>query len=164
MNDYQKSIMVNRSINEVYGAITEHISDWWSNDLAGAAAHAGDSFTIAFGKTQKTFDIVEAIPNEQVVWKCVKAYINNPSLQNKAEWVGTKIIWRLSAAGQSTALTFLHEGLNQSFECYELCEAGWDMFLASLQAYLTTGKGSPFLKSAGNKDREEKKKPADLIS
>ncbi len=150
MNDYQKSLTINKPIGEVYAAITEHISDWWSNDLTGATARTGDSFTISFGKTRKTIDIVEATPNEQVVWTCVKAYIDMASLANKAEWVGTKQIWTLSAADQGTTLAFLHEGLNQSVECYEVCEAGWDTFLASLQAYLTTGKGSPFLKNAGN--------------
>ncbi len=150
MNDYQKSITVNKPVSEVFTAITEHISDWWSNDLTGAAANAGDSFTIAFGETRKTFNIEAAVPNEKVVWKCVKAYINNPSLQNKAEWVGTKMVWTFNADDQSTMVTFLHEGLNANMECYKLCEAGWDMFLASLRAYLTTGKGSPFLKAAGN--------------
>lgn len=157
MNDYQKSITVNKPIRDVYAAITEHISDWWSNDLSGAAARAGDSFAIAFDETRKTFDIVEAIPGKQVVWKCVKAYIDMPSLKNKAEWVGTKLIWTISVADQGTTLTFLHEGLNPSFECYNMCEAAWDTFLASLQAYLTTGKGAPFLKAAGNKEQEEKK-------
>jgi hypothetical protein len=152
MNDYQKSITVKKPISEVYAAITEHISDWWSNDLTGAAAHAGDSFTIAFGKTRKTFVIVEALSNKQIIWKCVKAYIDMASLKNKAEWVGTKLIWTLSAAGQNTTLAFLHEGLNQSFECYNVCESGWDTFLASLQAYLATGKGMPFLKAAGNEE------------
>jgi hypothetical protein len=47
-----------------------------------------------------------------------------PSLKNKAEWVGTKLIWTLSATDQGTTLTFLQEGLNQSFECYNVCEAG----------------------------------------
>ena len=151
MNDYQKSITVNKPISEVYAAITEHIADWWSNDFTGAAARAGDSFDIAFGETRKTFDIEAAVTNEQVVWKCVKAYINNTSLQNKAEWVGTKMIWTFKADDQSTTLTFLHEGLNKNLECYKLCEAGWDMFLASLQVYLTTGKGTPFLKANATK-------------
>ena len=164
MSDYQKSITVINPISEVYATITEHISDWWSNDLTGTATCAGDSFTISFGKTRKTMNIVEAIPNKQVVWKCVKAYIDMPSLENKAEWVGTRLIWTLSTADQSTTLTFLHEGLNQSFECYKVCEAGWDEFLASLQAFLTTGKGTPFLKAAGNEDWEEKKQLASLIS
>ena len=155
MNDYQKSLTVNKPVSEVYAAITEHIAAWWSNDLAGAAAHEGDSFNIAFNQTRKTFDIAEAIPNKQVIWKCVKAYIDMASLENKSEWVGTTLIWTMSVADKGTTLTFLHEGLNQSFQCYNVCEAGWDYFLASLQAYLETGKGTPHLK-----DAEEKVHPA----
>jgi uncharacterized protein YndB with AHSA1/START domain len=149
MNDYQKTLTVNKPISKVYAAITEHISNWWSNDLTGAAARVGNSFTISFGETRKTFDIAEVIPNKQVVWKCVKAHIDMASLKNKAEWVGTKLIWTLTATDQDTTLTFLHEGLNQNFECYNVCEAGWDYFIASLQVYLATGKGTPFLKAAG---------------
>jgi hypothetical protein len=147
MQDYKKTFTVNKLAADVYAAISLHIAHWWSNDLEGAAAHAGDSFTIAFGKTKKTFKIIEAIPNRLVVWECIKAYINNPSLENKAEWVGTKMIWTLNAAGQNTSVTFLHQGLNQKMECYDLCEAGWNMFLDSLQVYLTTGKGMPYLKT-----------------
>lgn len=148
MTDYQKSITVNKPASEVYAAITQHIADWWSNDLSGAAAHVGDSFNIAFGKTRKTFQIVEAVPNERVVWKCVKAHINMESLKNKAEWEGTLLYWTIAASGENTTLTLLHKGLNQSFECYEICEAGWNMFLTSLQLFLETGKGKPHLKAA----------------
>jgi len=146
--DYQKSITVNKPVGEVYTAITKHIADWWSNDLTGAAAQTGDSFSISFGETRKTFNIVEAKPDKMVVWKCVKAYIDMPSLKNKGEWVGTKVIWTLSKADEGTNLFILHEGLNQSFECYTVCESGWDEFLASLESYLVTGKGRPYLKPA----------------
>lgn len=146
MNNYQKSITVNKSADEVYAAITEHIADWWSDDLNGATAHTGDQYDIAFGKTQKTFSIIEAVPNERVLWQCNKAYIDMASLTNKAEWVGTKMIWTISANGQDTTLNFLHEGLNQSFECYNVCEAGWDFFIGSLHAFLTTGSGTPYRK------------------
>jgi uncharacterized protein YndB with AHSA1/START domain len=146
MNDYQKTISVNKPISEVYAALTEHIPEWWSNDFIGASAHAGDSFTIAFGKTIKTFDIVEAVPDDRIVWKCVKAHIDMASLKNKAEWVGTEIIWKLSVVENSTNVFFRHEGLNQYFECYEVCEAGWDQFLASFQACVTSGKGTPYIK------------------
>lgn len=146
MKDYQKTIMVNKSVSEVYAAITEHIPDWWSNDFKGSASNEGDNFIIAFGETRKTMLIEEAIPQKRVVWKCIKAYIAMPSLKNKAEWVGTKMIWTFVNADQGTTLHFLHEGLNQRFECYEICEAGWDEFLTSLEAFLQTGKGNPFLK------------------
>src|SRR6185436_5638255 len=100
--------------------------DWWSNDLTGTAVQTGDSFTIAFGKTQKTFNIIEATPAKQIIWECVKAYIANPTLNNKSEWVGTKMYWTLSGSGEGTIINFRHEGLTPAFECYDLCEAGWD--------------------------------------
>ena len=146
MNDYQKTITVNKPVNEVYSAITNHISDWWSNDLEGSTANAGDSFIIAFGETRKTMVIEEAIPQKRIVWKCVKAHIAMPSLKNKTEWMGTKMIWTFVGDNPHSTLHFLHEGLNERFECYEICEAGWDEFLSSLNTYLETGKGKPFLK------------------
>lgn len=147
MKDYQKTMTVNNPLNEVYAAITGHIADWWSNDLGGAACHAGDSFNIAFNQTRKTFEITEAIPDTQVVWKCTQAYIDMASLENKSEWVGATLIWAMDSAEQGVTLTFLHKGLNQNFQCYNVCEAGWDYFLGSLQAYLETGKGTPHLKA-----------------
>jgi hypothetical protein len=144
MNDYQKSFDINKPESEVNSALTEHISDWWSDDLTGSAKSSGDRFTISFGKTRKTMDVVSAVPDKQIIWKCVEAYIDMPSLKNKSEWVGTKLIWTLTTSDQhTTTLTFLHEGLNQNFECYEVCESAWNTFLASLKSYLTTGKGEP---------------------
>ena len=151
-SDYQKIIIVNKPVNGVYKAITEHISEWWSNDLTGNSAVKGDRFNIAFGETRKTFEIVEAIPNKLVVWNCVKAYIDMPDLKNKAEWEGTKLIWVFNVTDRATTLFFLHEGFNQSFECYSVCASGWDSFLASLAVYLDTGKGSPYLKNAFQRD------------
>ena len=147
MKDYQKTITVDKPVEEVYGAITEHIADWWSNDLSGAAVSTQDSFTISFGNTQKTINIVEAKPGQKIVWECTKAYIANPALSNKSEWEGTKMYWTLGKAGESSTIDFLHEGLNPTFECYNLCEAGWGQFLASLEAYINTGKGMPYKKA-----------------
>ena len=146
VSDYQKVMTVNKPVSEVYNAITSHIADWWSNDLTGTSANAGDSFTIAFGKTRKTFEVKDAIPNKFVVWNCVKAHIDAPSLKNKSEWVGTNLLWAFKEDGNNTTLNFTHEGLNKNLECYEICEAGWDQFLGSLETYLKTGKGLPYLK------------------
>jgi hypothetical protein len=147
MQDYQRTITVGKPADEVYAAITEHIADWWSNDLSGAAATTGDSFTISFGKTQKTFSIVDAQQGQQVVWACNKAYIAHPDLNNKSEWEGTKIYWGLGQSETGTTIDFLHEGLNPQFECYGLCEAGWDQFLGSLAMFIATGKGMPYRKA-----------------
>ena len=146
MKDYQKRIVVQKPANQVYAAITEHISDWWTNDLSGSASQKGDSFKIAFGGTRKTMEISEILPNQKVVWTCTQAYIDMDSLENKSEWLGTKIIWELSTEGQTTTLEFLHQGLNKDLQCYNVCQDGWNTFLGSLESYLKTGQGKPFLK------------------
>ena len=145
--DYQKIMIINKPVHEVYAAITEDIPQWWSNDFTGAAAQVGDHFNIAFGGTRKTFEIIEAIPDEFVAWKCIKAYIDVASLKNKSEWVDTKILWTFSSGHKETTINFMHQGLHKSLECYEVCEAGWDQFLGSLESYLKTGNGKPYLKS-----------------
>src|SRR6478735_6854316 len=147
MTDYHKTITVNEPVEIVYGALTEHIADWWTTDVSGTSTHIGDVFKIAFGETRKTMEVTEASPNERIVWKCVKAYIDVPSLKNKAEWEGTRMIWTLTATHFGTNLNFLHEGLNPGVECYGVCEEGWDFFLASLKAFLATGTGSPYMKT-----------------
>jgi len=156
-NNYQKSITVGNTPSEVYAAITEHIRDWWSDDISGAAAQKGDQYNIAFNGTKKTFEVTEAIPNERIVWLCQKAYIDMASLNKRDEWVGTRIIWSITVDERGTALTMLHEGLNKSVECYDVCEPAWGYFIASLQAFLTTGTGTPFHKQEGDLEWEDKK-------
>lgn len=146
MKDYQKSIIVQKPVSIVFAAVTEHISDWWSNDLTGLASRIGDRFKIAFGKTRKTMEITEVVQNEKVVWTCIEAYIDMASLENKSEWAGTELIWKVSTEGDTTELSFLHKGLNQNLQCYEVCEDGWNFFLSSLETYLKTGQGKPYLK------------------
>lgn len=157
MKDYQKSIIVNISPAEVFTAITQHIPDWWSDDFTGAAAQKGDQYHIAFGGTKKTFELVEAIPNQKVIWLCLKAYIAMDNLAKKDEWVGTRLIWNISPGDDGTTLTFLHKGLNKSFECYVVCEPAWDYFLESIKAFLTTGKGTPYHKMEARLEWEENK-------
>jgi hypothetical protein len=150
MKDYQKSITVNNTPAEVYTAITANITKWWSDDFSGAAAQKGDQYNIAFGKTQKTFRIGDMIPNQQVVWLCLKAYIDMEDLKKRDEWAGTRIIWTIKPSESGSTLTMLHEGLNENVECYHVCEPAWDYFIASIQSFLTTGSGRPY-----QKEREE---------
>jgi hypothetical protein len=146
MNDYQKTIAVNSTAKAAYDAITLDITDWWSDDFSGAAAHQGDQYNIAFGKTQKTFEITEAIPEKQVVWLCLKAYIDMDSLEKKDEWAGTNIIWTIATGTTGITINMLHQGLNNAVECYNVCEPAWDYFMASLQSFLNTGMGTPYRK------------------
>jgi hypothetical protein len=150
MKDYKKSIIVNSSPAEVYTAITTQITHWWSDDFVGAAAQKGDQYDIAFGNTKKTFGIVEADPNHQVIWLCLKAYIDMEGLKKKDEWAGTRIIWTILPNENGTTIIMLHEGLHENVECYNICVPAWDYFMASIQSFLTTGNGTPYRKKVGN--------------
>ena len=157
MKDYQKSITVNNTPAEVYTAITTQITDWWSDDFSGASAQRGDQCNIAFGKTKKTFGIAEVIPYQKVVWLCLKAHIDMEDLKKKDEWIGTRIIWTINPNESGSILTMQHEGLNENKECYNVCEPAWDYFMASIQSFLMTGKGTPYHKEIARLEWEEKK-------
>lgn len=146
MSDYKKTIEVAKPIEEVYKAITIGIPDWWTNDFSGLASAIGDTFIVSFNKTTKTFEIADSVVNDHIIWLCTKAYIDMKTLSKKDEWEGTKLFWSLTPTNSGTKISFIHEGLTPAFECYNVCEDGWNYFLKSLEAYLNTEKGTPHLK------------------
>lgn len=44
-------------------------------------------------------------------------------------WIGTAIVWELILGESSSDLQLTHVGLAPSFECYEICIAGWKQLL-----------------------------------
>jgi hypothetical protein len=143
--DYQLRISVPRTSREVYQCLTSRLREWWTDDVQGASGQPGDAFTVRFGNSRKTMRIAEMIPDQTIVWHCTDAFIEAPGLQNKHEWIGTRIIWRIVPDGKATTLTLLHEGLNPAIECYQVCEKGWTHFLTgSLYNLLTISEGQPY--------------------
>jgi hypothetical protein len=143
-NNYRISITPNASAEQVYNSITREIPEWWTEDFEGASGYIDEVFTVRFGSTYKTFKIEDAIPNERIVWLCLDALIDTPELENKTEWIGTRIVWDI-IAGENTELKVTHIGLTPDVECYKLCQQGWKDFVAgSLLGLLNNGKGSPY--------------------
>lgn len=143
--DYKKSITVNVKPEDVYGALTNRMKEWWTENIDGVYGKAGDVFTVHFGSTHKTFMVEKAVPNESVIWFCQDAYIDLPELKNKSEWNGTRVIWDMRPKGSGTEITVTHIGLTPEVECYQICEAGWTFYLSvSLNYLLTTRKGKPY--------------------
>jgi hypothetical protein len=61
------------------------------------------------------------------------------------EWKDTRIVFELEPHEASGGLLrFTHVGLIARLSCYEICQTGWERFLASLLDYAEHGKGSPF--------------------
>ncbi len=146
--NYQKTISVNASPEAVYLALTEGYDQWWTATHGKSFNTIGDQIKFTFPPNESYWTIEAKIltPGKLVELECVDAYhlIANKPDTSQTEWLGTKMIWKIEANAEQTKVHFVHDGLTPDLHCYEVCEAGWDMFFVeSLKAYLDTGKGSP---------------------
>ena len=144
-DSYQRTAQLAAEPAVVFAALTSGVAGWWST----ASEDASEQGAVATFRFDETFNVmrVEKLTKEREVrWSCIEQRHVNPALKSDDEWVGTTLIWRLvPVSTDATSLTFIHEGLVASMECWEICRAGWDHFLLeSLKAYVETGIGQPY--------------------
>ncbi|MBS1727615.1 MAG: SRPBCC domain-containing protein [Armatimonadetes bacterium] len=139
--DIQTSIEAPVSASEAQEKIA-CVSGWWCSSTVGSADKVGDTFRVTFDATFADFRVTEIAPSRRTVWEVTDCSL--PFLQNQTEWTGTKVVFDLEATGSGTRVTFTHEGLTPSCECYERCTQGWNFFVQeSLAKFLTHGVGEP---------------------
>ena len=146
MNNYQHSFTVAATPAAVFAAVgtIEGLRAWWTRDCEGSTA-VGGSIHFRFGATYKDMRVERAEPGREVRWLCTRAHIDMDAFTRKDEWVGTEMVFRISDDGAGRArLDFEHIGLVPSFECFIVCQRGWQQFMGSLQQYLDTGTGQPY--------------------
>ncbi|MCK6447378.1 MAG: SRPBCC domain-containing protein [Planctomycetes bacterium] len=146
MQHYHRQISLSADRRTVYRALATEagLRRWWTR-TCDVESHVGGHATFHFGPHVKVMEIEALVPEREVRWRCIAALIDLPELGRKDEWVGTRIEFRLSdAAGGRTLLEFQHVGLTPDLECHALCTQGWERFLASLQAEVELGLGTPF--------------------
>ncbi|MEP3277466.1 MAG: SRPBCC domain-containing protein [Stappiaceae bacterium] len=146
-NSYSRTIHVTAPLSAAHAALTTGFRKWWTSD-AGMIEKVGD--VAKFGFTGKmgfwSFKAIVLEPNH-VELECVEAlHIHEGKPKEiETEWLGTRALWELKEAEGGTEIHFEHQGLTPDLLCYDICEAGWDMFFVdSLKAYLDTGTGKPF--------------------
>ena len=144
---YTKSIDVSADTSAAIEAVTRGVEHWWTRP-DHPLARIGDraKFTFPPGVSYWTFELTAVDRPERVEWTCVDAlHIHEGQPKEiETEWLGTKVIWDFHPLPAGTRIGLRHEGLTPQLLCYDICEAGWDMFfLGSLKAYLDTGKGTP---------------------
>lgn len=145
-SDFRQSLVIDAEPAAVYAALTtpEGLRAWWTQDC-DVATQVGGHIELRFGETRKQFLVEALVPGETVRWLCTQAHLALPGLQRRDEWVGTRMVFQLTPRdGGRTQLDFEHIGLRPEVECFTICEGGWNHFLASLQAYASTGAGTPF--------------------
>ena len=142
--DYHTSITVNATAPEAFKSIN-NIPGWWTADFEGNSEKPGDVFTVRFGETFITLQVVEPIPGKKIIWQVIDCYKH--WLKDKKEWLGTKMIWEISAEENGTQISFTHIGLVPGIECYNGCEKAWNFYInESLFKLLTEEKGVPELR------------------
>lgn len=145
--NYRKSITVKADATAAFNAVTKDVEHWWTRPDQ-PLRHVGDRAKFSFppGVSYWTFELTKTDNPSHVEWTCVDA-LHVHEGQPKAietEWLGTKVIWSINEARTGTTIELEHEGLTPQLLCYDICEAGWDMFfLDSLKKYLDTGQGAP---------------------
>lgn len=149
MNYFKRQIILAAPTATVYKALAtqQGLRDWWTHSCE-ADTTVGGRITFRFGRIHKVMRIDSLVPGIEVRWHCVEAHLEIPGVNNKTEWVGTDIVFKLTpVGGNKTCLDFEHIGLSPAFECYEQCEGGWNLFLGSLQKLVETGTGTPYIAS-----------------
>ncbi len=138
--DLTVSILVDNSAEEVFKAINNP-REWWQGEFMGNTDVLNEEFAyrvedVHFSKQK----VITLVPNKKVVWLITDS--NLTFVDVKDEWTGTKIHFDITTENGKTKLTFTHEGLVPSFQCYAACSGAWGGLIAkSLFSYITTGKG-----------------------
>jgi hypothetical protein len=133
---------VDQSPQQVFDAIN-NVRGWWTGDIDGRTNELGETFTYRYqGFHRSHHKIVELVPGKKVVWETTDASLD--SFKNKAEWIGTRVVFDIAQKGDKTEVLFTHVGLVPRFQCYGDCSGAWGFFVGeSLRSLITTGRGKP---------------------
>ncbi|MEN8136372.1 MAG: SRPBCC domain-containing protein [Thermodesulfobacteriota bacterium] len=144
-DSYTREIIVSNTPNAAYRALTSEFNKWWT-DSSGSVTAIGDMVTFRFDQTYWTMRATKLMTNISVELACIEAHHVHEGLPPtiRKEWEGTKLKWNIQQQGDNTKISFVHEGLVPSLDCYEICKMGWDhFFVNSLKKYLDNGAGNP---------------------
>ena len=140
--DYTTTIAVNATAQEAFQGINS-VTKWWTENLEGRSQKLNDEFTVRFGDVHvSTQKLVEIIPDKKVVWLVTDSNLN--FIEDKHEWIGTKITFEISEKDNKTQVRFTHLGLVPEDECFDACSNAWGQYIQqSLSGLINTGKGHP---------------------
>lgn len=139
---YTTSFTVNESPEAVFAAIN-NVRGWWSEDIEGRTEGAGDVWYYSARDLHRcTLKVIESVPGKRVAWRVLDNVFSFTA--DKAEWIGTTIVFDIERIGTQTKVGFTHVGLVPDYECYDVCHDAWGTYInGSLRSLIATGKGMP---------------------
>lgn len=141
MAELSHTITVDATPREAYDAIIDVRSWWGANNIVGITDRLGADWyylvpDIHFSK-QRT---AELVPGERVVWEFTDGYLD--FIAEKGEWIGTSGRFDITSDGDLTTVTFTHQGLGSTDECFDVCHDAWRHYIKkSLSKRIATGGG-----------------------
>ena len=146
-NSFAREISVSANARSAYRALTTDFDKWWG-PYAGDASEVGDEITFRFAPkgTSWKMQFTELVPDRLIELECIEANHVEVGLPEsvREEWLGTKLKWGIEPNHNGVSISFVHEGLTPSLECYEVCKTGWEYFFVnSLRDYLNGKGGTP---------------------
>ena len=137
--NFTTTILVGQTPKEVFNAIN-HPQQWWSGEFTGSAEKLNDEFTYRYKDMHYSKQqVVEMIADKKVVWLVTESQLN--FIEDKSEWIGTKIIFEIDEKDNKTQVRFTHEGLTPEVECFNACSPAWTSLIQqSLFNFIITGE------------------------
>jgi hypothetical protein len=132
--NYHCSININIPVRKAFESVSNGISAWWEPNFEGSAQNLDDVFTVSFGESAVTIQIVGIVPLKKILWRVVDC--THPWLNGKAEWRDTKIVWEFRAGNNSTHIGMTHIGLIPQIKCYTDSALEWDFLIKEKLAKL----------------------------
>lgn len=140
--DFTANFLVNQNQTTAFNAI-KNFRAWWSEEIDGNTDQLNEEFFYHYKDIHLCkIKLIEEVPDKRLVYQVLENEFN--FIDDKTEWVNTKLIFDISKEGNQTKVTFTHEGLVPEYECYEVCNDAWTGYITnSLFKLITTGKGEP---------------------
>ncbi len=140
--NFTSTILVDQSAEKAFNAI-KNFRGWWSEQIEGNTDKLNEEFFYHYKEIHLCkMKLIEMVPNKRLVYLVTANQFS--FTKDKTEWIGTKLIFDISADGTKTKIQFTHEGLVPSYECYNVCNDAWTGYIQkSLYKFITTGKGEP---------------------
>ncbi len=140
--DYTATILVDKSPKVAFKAIKDFRA-WWSEDIEGPTDQLNETFFYHYKDVHLCkIKLIELVSDEKLVYKVLDNQFS--FIEDKNEWVNSKLIFEISKESDQTKVKFTHEGLTPDDECYEICNDAWGNYIKkSLYNLITKGKGEP---------------------
>jgi hypothetical protein len=139
---FTATIEVNKSNIEAFQSIKD-FRGWWSEEIEGKTDTLNESFFYHYKDIHLCkIKLIEEVVGKKLVYLVVDNEFN--FIQDKTEWINTKLIFDLTAKGSKTEVKFTHRGLVPEYECYNVCNEAWSGYINdSLKNFIETGTGNP---------------------